>query len=149
MRRFIRLIILIKTYTRTALSLRGAQSATRQSPGREDGRLVHDCPKHLPREGGYPLPDPSSVATRQVPRGGSLKGTRPSKYMPVAVRYPAVVHRPWRISPLRSDYRPHSGRNDSIIRAGGRGTPLQIGQNDGITANAFPLGGATRWCETP
>ena len=42
MRRFIWIIILIKTYTRTALSLRGAQSATRQSPGREDGRLVHE-----------------------------------------------------------------------------------------------------------
>ena len=55
------------TYTVKVLSLRGAQRATRQSPGREDGRSVHE----------------------QIPfsRG---------------------------ISPLRPDYRPHSGRNDII-----------------------------------
>ena len=55
------------TYTVKVLSLRGAQRATWQSPGREDGRSVHE----------------------QIPfsRG---------------------------ISPLRSDYRPHSGRNDII-----------------------------------
>ena len=34
-------------YTRTALSLRGAQRATRQSPGREDGRFVHEYPQTL------------------------------------------------------------------------------------------------------
>ena len=58
------------TYTVKVLSLRGAQRATRQSPGREDGRSVHE----------------------QIPfsRG---------------------------ISPLRSDYRPHSGRNDIINKA--------------------------------
>ena len=54
MRRFIWIIILIKTYTRTALSLRGAQSATRQSPGREDGRLVHEYPQTPDRSGSLP-----------------------------------------------------------------------------------------------
>ena len=40
-RRLMRIIILIKAYTRTVLSLRGAQSATRQSPGREDESCGH------------------------------------------------------------------------------------------------------------
>ena len=34
---------------------------------------------------------------------------------------PAVAHRPWGISPLRSGKNPHFGRNDIVIRAGGRG----------------------------
>ena len=54
MRRFIWIIILIKTYTRTALSLRGAQSATRQSPGREDGQSVHEYPQTPACRGSLP-----------------------------------------------------------------------------------------------
>ena len=72
------------TYTVKVLSLRGAQRATWQSPGREDGRSVHE----------------------QIPfsRG---------------------------ISPLRSDYRPHSGRNDIIKQADKKPSP----EGEGLTGH--------------
>ena len=71
MRRFIWIIILIKTYTRTALSLRGAQSATRQSPGREDGRLVHEYPQ-TPASRGSPLLFPHGGGSRRKSRFESV-----------------------------------------------------------------------------
>ena len=41
------------------------------------------------------------------------------------------------ISPLRSDYRPRSGRNDIVTGAGRRGTHLQIGRNDIIKSIGY------------
>ena len=67
----------VKTASRVSAPAKCPRWLTAEkSPAEKTRTSVHDHqnthlrpPKNLPREGGYPLPDPSSVATRQITRG--------------------------------------------------------------------------------
>ena len=102
------LTILKQTYTRTALSLRGAQSATRQSPGREDGRGVHErntrqptCPRWLTAEKSYAVetarrvPAPAhlpAVAHRRAKRTEwRMRGIEPNKNVTSFSHHPSCL----------------------------------------------------------
>ena len=106
------------------LSLRGAQRATWQSRGRED--LLADTnfiplPRGIsPLRSGYRPHSGRNDSIKQsdtikvLSLRGAQRATWQSRGREDLLADTNEILLPWGISPLRSDYRPHSGRNDII-----------------------------------